>query len=296
MIRQKGICVPLAGLLTEETGAGKPPTRLRLAAHLLTLSSTEVPPKDLGRSALVFSPHPDDECLGCGGTIVKKKQAGGAVKIVHMTDGRRSHPTSLISEHELIATRHGEALNAAAVLGAEDVYFLDFRDQALSVSTAPAIERVVEILRREQPEEVFLPHRREPMRYAADHVATRNIILAALRSYPRRVMVWEYLVWSWLHWPWVGFKKGCLERRFVAQNSLNLLFGWRALLEVRDSVNISDVLGKKIIALGQYRSQMTELVPNAAWTTLGKVCGGQFLDVFCLGREFFRRSAYKDHA
>jgi len=52
---------------------------------------SELDEKDLGCTATVFSPHPDDETLGCGGTIIKKKRAGAEVKIFYMTDGRKSH-------------------------------------------------------------------------------------------------------------------------------------------------------------------------------------------------------------
>ena len=43
------------------------------------------------RAAMVFAPHPDDETLGCGGTVVKLRRAGVDVHIVFMTDGRHSH-------------------------------------------------------------------------------------------------------------------------------------------------------------------------------------------------------------
>ncbi len=55
------------------------------------------------RSALVFSPHPDDESLGCGGTIIKKKSLGARVKLVHMTDGSAANHDNLISSQELKA-------------------------------------------------------------------------------------------------------------------------------------------------------------------------------------------------
>jgi hypothetical protein len=45
----------------------------------------------LRRSAVVFAPHPDDETLGCGGTIVRKIRAGARVRLVVMTDGGSSH-------------------------------------------------------------------------------------------------------------------------------------------------------------------------------------------------------------
>ena len=38
--------------------------------------------EELRRSAVVFSPHFDDETLGCGGTILQKRRAGAAVSLV----------------------------------------------------------------------------------------------------------------------------------------------------------------------------------------------------------------------
>jgi LmbE family N-acetylglucosaminyl deacetylase len=270
--------------------------RSRLAANFLMHLATEVPGKDLARPTVVFSPHPDDECLGCGGTILKKKQLGAPLKIVHMTDGCRSHPTSLIPRHELTALRRREAQHAGEALGADDVCFLDFEDQALIASEQPAVERVREILWQEKPEDIFVPYRREPVRQAIDHIATTNIVLAALSSHPRRVTVWEYPVWFWFHWPWVGFKKGCLRRRFLAENSVKLLLGSFAFLELGSFVDTSEVLSRKIAALAEHRSQMTELIPSADWTTLGKISGGEWLEMFYLGREFFRRTVYQGHA
>ncbi len=265
--------------------------------HLLALSATEIPGGELRSSALVFSPHPDDECLGCGGTILKKKQAGATVKIIHLTDGGRSHPPHLISRQQLSATRAQEALNAGALLGVDDVYFLDFPDGALSASVGPATERVAEIIGKEQPAEVFVPYRREPFRQAADHLATTHIVFSALRSLRRlgTIRVWEYPVWFWLHWPWVGLEKGLIPRRYVAINSFSSGLGLAAFRDLRHTVNISDVLERKIAALSEHRTQMTEFVSSAEWATLGKVLGGRFLECFYMDREFFCCSGNQRH-
>ncbi|MCI0468841.1 MAG: PIG-L family deacetylase, partial [Nitrospirae bacterium] len=37
--------------------------------------------------ALVLAPHPDDETLGCAGTIIKYKKSGALVNCLVMTDG-----------------------------------------------------------------------------------------------------------------------------------------------------------------------------------------------------------------
>lgn len=76
-------------------------------------------------SAIVFSPLPDDETLGCGDTIIRKRKLGAEVSIIVMTDGRKSHP-GLISGDELRSLRRSEALEAGRMLGVtdDDVIFL----------------------------------------------------------------------------------------------------------------------------------------------------------------------------
>jgi len=258
---------------------------------LLTLRSRGVSNNELGRSAIIFSPHPDDESLGCGGTIIKKKQAGATVKVVHMTDGAGSH-SHLIPVQELREIRRREAVNAAHVLGVDQTYFLDFGDGALSQNIGPAAERVLEIVQQEQPEEIFVPHRREPMRQAADHIAATRIVLAALGLYRKKVTVWEYPVWFWLHWPWVGLKPGCppIKTRHIVKNTVQSLVGSRAFLDLAYSVNIADVILQKSAALAEHKSQMTRLIPECGWTTLGDVSNGQFLASFYYNHEFFRLS------
>ncbi len=41
--------------------------------------------------AMVFSPHQDDETLGCGGMIARKREQGIPVVVTFLTDGRGSH-------------------------------------------------------------------------------------------------------------------------------------------------------------------------------------------------------------
>jgi LmbE family N-acetylglucosaminyl deacetylase len=259
--------------------------------YLLTLRCREIPKSQLGRSALVFSPHPDDESLGCGGTIIKKRQAGATVKLVHMTDGSASH-SHLMPARELAARRKAEAVSAAHTLDVEQIYFLDFADGALGENVEPAAERVLEILRHEEPEELFVPHHREPIRQARDHIATTDIVMAALASYRNRVTIWEYPIWFWFHWPWVGLQPDCppLKTRHVLRNTVESLIGSRALIELSYSVDITDVIPQKASAIAEHKSQMTRLIEQPSWTTLADISHGQFLESFYYPREFFRRS------
>jgi LmbE family N-acetylglucosaminyl deacetylase len=260
----------------------------RLARSLLVHSARLVPDNELGRPALVFSPHPDDESLGCGGTILKKKKAGATVKLVHVSDGGGS--TTLIPRDQLTAMRKEESRNAGRVLGVDDIYFLDLPDGHLGENLPSAIERVARILRQESPEEIFVPYIREPMKQAADHVAVTNIVLAALRLQPKRVTVWEYPVWFWLHWPWVGFSQNTppMKPKHIWKNSLLAQFGARTFLELKHRVDIADVMQQKRAAIGEHKSQTERLVDDPRWVTLDQISNGELLDCFYQDSEFFR--------
>jgi len=65
---------------------------------------------------LVIAPHPDDEVVGCAGTIVQHKNCGDEVCIVYITDGRRSRALGLGPE-EMACRRRQEAEAGAKSLG-----------------------------------------------------------------------------------------------------------------------------------------------------------------------------------
>lgn len=64
---------------------------------------------------LVLAPHPDDETLGCGGTIALHLCAEDAVNVVVVTDGRRSRAGGLDPER-MVELRTHEAQQAMNVL------------------------------------------------------------------------------------------------------------------------------------------------------------------------------------
>jgi hypothetical protein len=45
--------------------------------------------KPEGHKILVIAPHPDDEVIGCGGTVRLHRQLGHTVTILYLTDGER---------------------------------------------------------------------------------------------------------------------------------------------------------------------------------------------------------------
>ena len=247
--------------------------------------------EDLKRSAIVFSPHFDDETLGCGGIIFKKKKSGADVKIVFMTDGSKSHK-HLISEDELKVMRNNEGVACAQSLGLEkqDVLRLNFEETKLQELQEYAIAKVREILDRYQPEEIFIPYEQEPLLWSEDHLATTRIIKAALESYPRDLIIYEYPIWFWFHWPWVELlKRKEPLRSIIFKNSLAYGFGWHSLRDFNCSVYIGDILESKYAALEQHKSQMTRLLDDPNWPILSDVSRGEFLQCFFQEHEVFQR-------
>lgn len=237
---------------------------------------------------MVFAPHPDDEVLGCGGTIALKARAGADIQVVVMTDGRTSH-AEFIDEPTLIRMRRLEALEAASRLGlASDAYtFLDVEDQCLCQHAERIERQVLELLRSFSPQQVFVPHRLDRL---SDHVATFAIVASALRKYDQRVTLLEYPVWLWNNWPWTAHLRREDPRRVRLQRMLrdgfSLAFGCSTRVDVRS------VLKHKMYALDAYRSQVQRHQGNPQWPILSDVSDGAFLDRFLTGWEVFRRTRY----
>ena len=52
----------------------------------------------MGKNVLFVSVHPDDETLGCGGTILKHKALGDIINWLNITDIDNNHPLGFSSE------------------------------------------------------------------------------------------------------------------------------------------------------------------------------------------------------
>jgi LmbE family N-acetylglucosaminyl deacetylase len=85
--------------------------------------------------ALVLAPHSDDETFGCGGTLVRLREAGWHVKVVVITDGARGDPAGFV-DGSITSLRRRETMAALAVLGIDDVDFLGEPDGDLTLTAA----------------------------------------------------------------------------------------------------------------------------------------------------------------
>ncbi len=67
---------------------------------------------------LVVAPHPDDEVICCGGTLIQHRQHGDQLCVVYITDGRCSRALGLGRE-EMANRRQQEAIQAVHALGVD---------------------------------------------------------------------------------------------------------------------------------------------------------------------------------
>jgi len=151
------------------------------------------------RRIIVFAPHPDDETLACGGTIIRKIQEGFDVHIVVMTDGRHSHDVTLgltePSPETIAEIRATEVKEATRVLGVNPSNLLlqGFEDGKLREQMSEARERTVRILHEIRPVEMYVPYRDDANE---DHRTTYEIVTSSIREADLLPKMYEYSVWN----------------------------------------------------------------------------------------------------
>lgn len=149
------------------------------------------PALELPRSAniLVIAPHPDDETLGCGGTLALLAQRECHVKVVVVTDGGQGDPAGYFAGEDIVARRYQETRCALAVLGIDDVEFLHQADG--NYQPTPEISaKFREIMETFRTDWLLLP---SVLDYHRDHVAISLSVLDVWqqRGWQERVFLYE---------------------------------------------------------------------------------------------------------
>ncbi len=148
---------------------------------------------------LVIAAHPDDEVLGCGGTILKALQQGAQVKVVFLGEGISARfPIGQYDSPEFFAQtaqRQREAQAALKVLGVKHVRFSERLCTQFDTYPFLSIVKDIEgemrsfrptILLTHNPSEVNIDHR---ITYEAVEVACRPVNIWA----PREIYAFEII-------------------------------------------------------------------------------------------------------
>ena len=196
------------------------------------------------RAMVVFA-HPDDAEVQCAGTIALWTEAGKKVIYVVLTKGDKGSQDPNMTREALTKLRQEEQLKAAQELGVEKVIFLENGDGELEVTIARR-KALTRIIRENQPE-VIITH--DPwMRYQLhpDHRASGTLALDALISARDPLYFAEQI-----------------------EQGLSPCRVRNALLFASDQadlwIEIESTIEKKIRALGQHKSQVSQWPKWEEW-------------------------------
>ena len=106
-------------------------------------------------SVLIVAAHPDDEVLGCGGTIARHADAGDQVHVLIVAEGAtsRQQQRDRLQAGDELSTLAQAAQIAGSILGAAGVELLDLPDNRLdSLDRLDLIKHIEQHIDRHQPQ------------------------------------------------------------------------------------------------------------------------------------------------
>ncbi|HEX9285160.1 MAG TPA: PIG-L family deacetylase [Nitrospirales bacterium] len=170
---------------------------------------------------LVIAPHPDDESIGCGGTLCLHARRADRIAVVYLTSGELG--LKHLPRNQAWRTREREAEKAAKILGIGAWFFLRLPDWSTGDDIGKAAKKLNPLVRRLKPDLIYLPHAQE---WHPDHQAALPIVRAALKG------------------------PGISRPAFRAYEV------WTPLAEYDHVEDISAVMPRKLRALRAHRSQL----------------------------------------
>jgi LmbE family N-acetylglucosaminyl deacetylase len=176
---------------------------------------------------VVIAAHPDDEVLGCGGTLALHTAAGDEVTVVIACEGE-----SLRYGPEGVGQRE-HSQNAARELGVTDVRWLGFPDQRLdALSLVELITPLERIIAERRPTTIYCQYGGDVNR---DHELLFKAVLVATRPT-------EEFIQTVLAFDTASSTEWAFPRSFVPDT-------W---------VDIRETLEQKLAAMDCYRSELRD--------------------------------------
>lgn len=229
------------------------------------------------KTILVVAAHPDDEILGCGGTIARHTNSGDSVHILILAEGatsRQNERNVEAAERELEALRQS-ARQAATILGSAPTQFAGLPDNRLDgVELLDIIKTIEAVIEEIRPCTVYTHHGAD---LNIDHELVHRAVLTACRPLPDCSVcnIYTYETVSSTEWAGADTQNPFRPMRFV---------------------DISDNLDTKLEALEAYEAEMRpfpharsyENVTSLA-RTRGASVGLRAAEAFGVAREILRQ-------
>lgn len=135
----------------------------------------------MNKKALVISIHPDDETLGCGGTLLKLKKQGYKIYCIYTTEGNvaQRKVVSLVNEKYSFAKTFNFKFKE---LDIDDITFNDL------------IPAFINVINEVKPKIIFIPNRSD---VHSDHRRVFHALIAATKSFRfpfiQKVLMYEVI-------------------------------------------------------------------------------------------------------
>lgn len=123
--------------------------------------------------------HPDDETLGCGGTILKHKAQGDEIYWMVVTAPTKNHPSNF--KDEFIAKRNALVDAVAEAYGFNETIKLNLPTQLLhSLDLRDIIKSVSEAIKRIQPDTIYMMFKND---VHSDHRMMFDAVYSCTKSF-----------------------------------------------------------------------------------------------------------------
>lgn len=224
---------------------------------------------------LVIAAHPDDEILGCGGTIKRLINEGNKAYSLILSDGVTSRSdeeckSDFMNKSNFISKRHEESLRALEVIGFKEKLFHYFPDNKFdSIPLLNIIKIIEKYINEINPDIIFTHHYSD---LNIDHRRTFQAVLTATRPVVscnvKKIYCFETL--------------SSTEWNFSSNDNFNPNY----------FVNIETTLNDKTEAMKCYKSELREFPHPRSIKALevsaqrwGSVVGCSCVEAFQLIRE-----------
>lgn len=148
------------------------------------------------KKVIVLSAHPDDETIGCGGTISLLKKKNFDVRVVFFTNGISSRTKN----RNKIKNRLKCLTEVKKILKFKIFHHFDFSDNEMDqVSTLSVAKSIEKIIHDFKPSTVFTHWKND---INVDHKKVYDATIVATRPYPAQVVknIYSYEVLSSSNW------------------------------------------------------------------------------------------------
>lgn len=131
------------------------------------------------KKVMFIAVHPDDETLGCGGTILKHKAQGDEIYWLTITNATKDHPFHF--SDEFVIMREQLVDKVALAYGFNETIKLDLPTQMLhSIDLKDFVVAVDDVIKRIQPNVIYMPFRGD---VHSDHRIAFDAIYSCTKSF-----------------------------------------------------------------------------------------------------------------